>query len=45
MGHYTNKTRMPLGWYPDPNGAGGYRWWNGVEWTAQVVDRPPNVAA
>lgn len=23
----------PPGWYPDPYGMPGYRWWNGVAWT------------
>jgi hypothetical protein len=23
----------PPGWYPDPHGQPGYRWWNGVAWT------------
>jgi Protein of unknown function (DUF2510) len=23
----------PAGWFPDPSGAGGYRWWDGQRWT------------
>jgi uncharacterized RDD family membrane protein YckC len=33
----------PPGWYPDPSGSGGGRWWDGVRWTDQV--RPPDVAS
>jgi hypothetical protein len=26
--------RPPAGWYPDPGGAPGQRWWDGTAWTA-----------
>ncbi len=26
----------PAGWYPDPSGAGGHRYWDGRSWTGQV---------
>lgn len=26
----------PAGWYPDPAGTGGRRWWSGTEWTDHV---------
>ncbi len=27
---------VPAGWYPDPAGGPGRRWWNGTAWTEQV---------
>jgi len=33
-------TTSPAGWYPDPAGSGGLRWWNGVEWGEQVQPAP-----
>lgn len=27
---------VPAGWYSDPGGSGGSRWWNGREWTSAV---------
>jgi hypothetical protein len=32
----------PAGWYPDPSGQGGMRWWDGAAWTA---DRSPTSSA
>jgi hypothetical protein len=31
--------RPSPGWYPDPAGTGGVRWWDGTQWTA--VTPPP----
>ncbi|HWF17324.1 MAG TPA: DUF4328 domain-containing protein [Acidimicrobiales bacterium] len=32
----------PPGWYPDPGGGAGQRWWDGYAWTeAVVVPQPP----
>ena len=28
------------GWYPDPDGSGGQRYWDGAVWTAQRPDAP-----
>jgi hypothetical protein len=33
-------TRPPAGWYPDPGAAGGFRWWDGNQWTA--LTPPPS---
>ena len=34
----------PAGWYPDPEGAGGQRFWNGDAWTDhRAPDAPPGV--
>lgn len=30
----------PPGWYDDPVGGAGKRWWDGARWTEQVVWRP-----
>jgi Protein of unknown function (DUF2510)/Domain of unknown function (DUF4352) len=37
----------PAGWYPDPDGSGGQRYWDGTSWTehrspAEVADPPAN---
>ena len=30
----------PEGWYDDPHGGAGYRWWDGSEWTDHTL--PPD---
>ena len=34
-------TDSPIaGWYPDPQDSASWRWWNGTDWTSDVVARP-----
>ena len=35
----------PAGWYPDPNGTGNWRWWDGQSWTDHVQAPAPQPAA
>lgn len=38
-----NQQQPPAGWYDDPAGSGGRRYWNGSAWTEQVQGVPtPN---
>lgn len=41
----TATTRLPAGWYPDPEGGNRRRWWDGQEWTQYTADfqRPASV--
>jgi hypothetical protein len=31
---------VPAGWYDDPSGQAGVRWWDGAVWTAHTAPRP-----
>ncbi len=33
----TGQGGAPAGWYPDPGGPSGWRWWTGSEWTAYTT--------
>jgi uncharacterized protein YxjI len=33
----------PPGWYPDPSGSAGTRWWDGQAWTEHVQQAAPSV--
>jgi hypothetical protein len=37
----TEPTAPPEGWYPDPAGGGGLRWWTGVTWTSDTRTTAP----
>ncbi|HEX3621077.1 MAG TPA: DUF4328 domain-containing protein [Acidimicrobiales bacterium] len=42
-------TDIPAGWYPDPAGTSGLRWWDGGGWTERIspaaqVIAPPDIA-
>jgi hypothetical protein len=41
----TATTRLPAGWYPDPEGDDHRRWWDGQEWTQYTAEfqRPTSV--
>ena len=34
----------PAGWYPDPDGSGGQRYWDGSEWTEHRAPATPEPA-
>lgn len=36
----TASAAPPAGWYPDPAGSGGQRWWDGSKWTETVQPGP-----
>src|SRR6185437_13126862 len=43
-----SSTFTPAGWYPNPDGTGGLRYWNGTRWTEHThgagVVAPPTTA-
>ncbi|WP_369139216.1 DUF2510 domain-containing protein [Modestobacter versicolor] len=38
-------TTSPAGWYPDPAGSGGTRWWDGTSWGEHVQPAVQPVAS
>ncbi|QFS90045.1 hypothetical protein FIV07_04750 [Mycobacterium sp. THAF192] len=36
-----DRPRASAGWYPDPNGSGGHRYWDGHTWTGYRAAPPP----
>jgi len=34
-------TEVPRGWFPDPNDARQWRYWDGSAWTEQIAPRAP----
>jgi hypothetical protein len=39
-GDYPPSAPPSAGWYVDPNGNGGLRWWDGIGWTDDYADGP-----
>jgi Protein of unknown function (DUF2510) len=39
-GTYRPSSPAAAGWYVDPNGNGGLRWWDGTSWTDDMADSP-----
>ncbi|MDY6997638.1 MAG: DUF2510 domain-containing protein [Actinomycetota bacterium] len=37
--------QTPAGWYPDPAGSGGRRYWDGLAWTDHRAPQAPHAAA
>lgn len=35
---------QPPGWYPDPGGSGGSRWWDGQKWAENAAPGPGGAA-
>ncbi|MCM3658039.1 DUF2510 domain-containing protein [Agromyces mediolanus] len=40
-----NGQQITPGWYPDPAGGGGQRWWDGIGWTEHVAPGVPAAPA
>jgi Protein of unknown function (DUF2510) len=37
----TPGSQPPPGWYADPAGGGGWRWWDGTRWTEHLAPASP----
>jgi Protein of unknown function (DUF2510) len=38
-------SQPPAGWYPDPSGVPGQRWWDGTSWSDHVAPAQPHPVA
>jgi uncharacterized protein YxjI len=43
--HAVTQPPPPAGWYPDPAGSGGSRWWDGQAWTDSLSGPAPAATA
>jgi outer membrane protein assembly factor BamB len=41
LGSGVAEQNIAPGWYPDPGGSGGHRWWDGLRWTNDLAPGGP----